>query len=120
MKIYIAHSREFDYINDLYKPIREDSFFSNYEIILPHENSNYHHNRDFYNDIDLLIAECSYSSIGLGIELGFAYDSKKRIYCIHQKDKKVSDSIKVITNNIIEYNSIDEMINIIKEIINNC
>lgn len=37
MKIYIAHSKEIDYINDLYKPLRNDSFFNDYELILPHE-----------------------------------------------------------------------------------
>ena len=37
MKIYIAHSREFDYINKLYKPLKENSFFSNYNLIFPYE-----------------------------------------------------------------------------------
>ena len=119
MKIYIAHSREFDYLNELYKPLRNDAFFNDYELILPHETVDSNNDRYFYNDIDLFIAECSYPSTGLGIELGFAFDSGKEIYCLHKKDKNISGSINVITNNIFEYESIEELVNIIKDIIIN-
>lgn len=119
MKIYIAHSRDFDYLNELYKPLRNDMFFKDYELILPHEQLNSNNKRDFYNDIDLFIAECSYPSTGLGIELAFAFDSGKGIYCLHKKDKKISGSLNVITSNIFEYDTIEEMINIIKNIIIN-
>ncbi len=117
MKIYIAHSRDFDYLNELYKPLRNDIFFKEYELILPHEQQSSNNKREFYNDIDLFIAECSYPSTGLGIELGFAFDSGKQIYCLHKREKKISGSLNVITNNIFEYDTIEEMINIMKDII---
>ena len=117
MKIYIVHSREFDYVKELYQPIKSEPLFANNEIILPHDNDKYQHDRSFYKDIDLVIAEVSYPSIGLGIELGFLYDDNKPIYCMHKTDKKVSGSINVITNNIYEYSNIEEMLRIIQEII---
>lgn len=117
MKIYIAHSRDFDYQNELYLPIKSDKIFKQFNFILPHDNSEYKHNRDFYKNIDLVIAEVSYPSTGLGIELGFMYDNMIPIYCIHRSDKKVSDSIKVITNNIYAYSNLDEMLKTITEII---
>ncbi len=71
MKVYIAHSREFDYKKELYIPLRKSEKLKDNEIILPHERDNtLSHNRDFYKNIDIVIAECSYSSIGLGVELG--------------------------------------------------
>ena len=117
MKIYIAHSRDYDYQNELYLPIKNSDIFKEHEFILPHESNNYKHDRDFYKNIDLVIAEVSFPSTGLGIELGFLYDDNKPIYCIHQTDKKFSGSINVITKNIYGYNSQDEMVEIIKEII---
>ncbi|MBQ3142339.1 MAG: hypothetical protein IJB82_02405 [Bacilli bacterium] len=120
MRVYIAHSRSFDFINNLYKPLRSDFYFDELELILPHEKSlNSSNDRDFYKSIDLFIAECSEVSTGLGIELGFAFDDKKDIFCIYKSGKKISDSIKVITNNIFEYHDKKEMIEIIKSIIKN-
>ena len=117
MKIYIAHSRDIDYVNKLYKPLRNDDFFAKYDLILPHETKRPNNSRDFYSTIDILIAECSEVSTGLGIELGFAYDDNVKIYCIYQNNKKVSSSIKAVTNNFYEYKDVEDMVNIIKQII---
>ena len=120
MRIYIAHSKNMNYIDELYKPLRRDDFLSNYELFLPHECSEISSNsREFYKTMDIFIAECSESAIGLGIELGWAYDDGKKIYCIYKQGKKLSNSVKVITNNIYEYKDSADMINIIKNIINN-
>ena len=121
MRIYIAHSREFDFKNELYVPIRNDEELKEHEFILPHEISDVSSNtRDFYKDIDLLIAECSYPSIGLGIELGWAFDDNTPVYCIHKKGTKVSGSIYAITQNIFEYKDVDEMLEIIEKIAMKC
>ena len=85
MNIYIAHSREFDYVKELYIPIRNDENLNENTIILPHEKNDFSSNtRDFYKNIDLLIAECSYPSTGLGIELGWASDDNIPTYCIYK------------------------------------
>ena len=117
MRIYIAHSRQFDYINKIYQPIRNDNELKKEKIILPHETEDSNNKRVFYDNIDLLIAEVSAPSIGLGIELGFAYDSNIPIYCLYEKGKKYSKSLEVITKNIIEYKSSEDFIKIIKSII---
>ena len=117
MKIYIAHSKSFDYQNELYTPIRNDEALNEHEVILPHEISSTSSNtRDFYKDIDLLIAECSYPATGLGIELGWAFDDNIKIYCIYKKGTKVSGSIYSITKNVFEYKDIDEMLKTIEKI----
>ena len=64
-----------------------------------------------------MIAEVSYPATGMGIELGWAYDDNVPIYCLFQKNMKVSNSLKSITKNIIEYENEKDLLNIIKEII---
>ena len=118
MKIYIAHSKVTDYQNELYAPIRNDEALNEHEVILPHEFSNTSSNtRNFYKDIDLFIAECSYPATGLGIELGWAFDDDAPIYCIHKKGNKVSGSIYAITQNVFEYKDINEMLEIEEKIV---
>ncbi|MBR0428399.1 MAG: hypothetical protein IJK18_09440 [Clostridia bacterium] len=119
MRIYIGHSKKIDYKNELYEPLRKDNFFNNHELILPHEKDEFSSNsREFYKTIDVFIAECSDTATGLGIELGWAFDDNKKIYCIYKKGKKVSGSLKSVTNNFYEYNDLDEMVNVVKLIIN--
>lgn len=120
MKIYIAHSRSFDYQNELYTPIRNNKELNEHEVILPHEFSNNSSNsRDFYKDIDLFIAECSYPATGLGIELGWTFDDNTQIYCIHKEGTKVSDSVYAVTRNVIEYKDTKDMLNCIENTITN-
>ena len=119
MRVYIGHSKKIDNINEIYEPLRKDTFFNNYELILPHEkDKNSSNSREFYKTIDIFIAECSDVATGLGIELGWAYDDNKKIYCIYKKGKKISGSLKSVTNYFYEYNDLDEMVNIVKLIIN--
>lgn len=117
MNIYIAHSSNYDYEKRLYEPIKSDQRLSNYNIILPHEKKNIKNNRNFYRHIDLFIGEISYPSTGLGIELAFAYDSKIPIYCLVEKGKKYSQSVEVVTSNIITYNDTEDFLNKIINII---
>ncbi len=113
MKIYLAHSSNGDYFNNFYKPILEDSELSKI-MVLPHIDEEYIHNRDYYKDFDLVIAEVSIPSIGTGIELGFFYDEKIPIYCIYQDN--YSKSLHAITDKIIKYNNIVDVIkDIVKE-----
>ena len=119
MKIYIAHSKEFDYKNELYIPIRNSEKLRKHEIILPHAiDSNSSNTREFYKDIDIFIAEVSKPGIGLGIELGWAFDENKPIYCIYKSGFNVSRSVYTITKNVYKYKDTSEMLKIIKDIVN--
>ena len=116
MKIYVAHSRGYDYEKELYYPIRQMD--NNNEIILPHENGkNEPHTREFYKELNCIIAECSYPATGLGIELGWAYDDQKPIYCIYKKGSKVSGSLHALTNQFMEYSDSIDLINVVGRII---
>ena len=115
MKIYLGHSREFDYESELYLPIRADAQLKEYEIILPHENGQaFNWGKDFYGTLDLFIAEVSFPATGLGIELGWAYDAGVPIVCIFKAGMKVSSSLRAVTDKFYEYNNAEELCQIIE------
>lgn len=119
MNIYIAHSREFDYQKDLYQPIRSDSELPQADIILPHEpGHDPNHGREFYTNLDLVIAEVSYPATGLGIELGWASDDQVPIYCLYRQDCRPSGSLHAVTDKFYSYATESEMLQIMQQIIN--
>ncbi len=117
MKIYIAHSREFDYEKELYRPIRASEKLTQADIILPHEPGyDNQQDRDFYRHLDLVIAEVSYPATGLGIELGWASDSSIPIVCLFQAGKKYSSSLKAVTSEFHEYHDSSELVSIVSNL----
>lgn len=110
MKIYIGHSTDYDFKNELYKPLIKSKLNKKHTLVLPHEKSSKLFNsKDFLkNKAELMIAEVSNKSLGVGIELGWANLNNVKIICIYKKDTQLSSSLKAISNNFIEYsNSID-------------
>jgi nucleoside 2-deoxyribosyltransferase len=71
---------------------------------------------------DLFVAECSYPSTGLGLEIGLALAANKPILVIAKKDAKVSRMILGIdssTISFLRYQNIKEAIPAIQEKISN-
>lgn len=118
MKIYFAHSRDFNYEQDLYRPLRECSELPQSDLIFPHEPGyNNQQTREFYHDLNLMIAEVSYPATGMGIELGWAYDSKVPIVCIAARNAKTSSSLKCLTDQFYYYGDQTELVEVIKQIL---
>jgi len=119
MKIYIGHSKELNFRDELYIPIRESRFNLEHEIILPHEiyqQANNFITKDIIKTCDLMIAEVSFSATGLGIELGWANSFGCPIVCIYRKDSKIAGSLKVICTEFIEYTDKNDLIEKISHI----
>ncbi len=110
MKIYVSHSRSFDFENELYKPIRASVLNTEHEFFLPHENGQSINTKEVLQDCDLILAEVSFPSTGQGIELGWANMLNKRIVCISRKASEVSGSLKYITDNFITYSDKDDLV----------
>lgn len=121
MRIYVAHPTNLDYENNIYIPLRSDSFFNQHELILPHESpGNIHNSREDYKNVDLVIAECSQPSTGMGIELGWFYDENKPIFCFYQAGTKPSSAINVVAKTIVEYSDTEDFVDKVKETIADC
>lgn len=113
MKIYITHSRNFDYKEELYKPLKDSHLARLHSFIFPHDNSNKPYNsKDIIlnKKCDLVLAEVSYPSTGQGIELGWANINTIPIVCIYKKGAKYSHSLGVVCSTFIEYTNSDDMV----------
>jgi nucleoside 2-deoxyribosyltransferase len=104
MKIYIAHSKSFDYQTELYQPIKASPLFSQHEFIFPHETDMFINSKAIIKQCDLVIAEVSFPTIGEGIELGWADDAKIPVVCIYRENAKISQSLNTITSIQLPYN----------------
>jgi len=111
MKIYVAHSNSFDYKKELYEPIRKSDINNKYEIILPHEVTTEQFNsKRVLKKCNLVIAEVSYPSTGQGIELGWANMYDVPIVCYYKKGTKPSGALKVVSDEIFQYDSPKDLI----------
>ena len=120
MKIYISHSNKYDYINKIYNPIQNSNLIQSNIFFLPHKDK-FVNTKEIISNSDLVIAEVSLPATGQGIELGWANYASVPILCIYEKGAEISSSLKFITNDFIEYEGIDDMINkISKYICQNC
>lgn len=120
MNIYVGHSNGFDFKNELYIPLRQDRLNLEHTFFLPHEKSSaLFSSQKFFKTgrVDLFIAEVSYPSTGLGIELGWASIYSIPIVCIYKQNHKYSNSISAVTDKIIEYTS-NNLPDVLKSIIN--
>ena len=117
MKVYIGHSREFDYKKELYDPIISSNIFQNEDVIFPHLTDKSFDSSKMIEESDLFIAEVSYPSLGLGIEIGRAETKNKKILCIYKESVKMPSSLKYINSDNFCYENEDDMINKLEEYI---
>jgi len=114
MIIYVAHASSFDFKKELYEPLRSSELYKQYEFVLPHLQSNSPFNsKEFLRSCDLVIAEVSFPSTGMGIELGWADMIGVPVFCIYRKGSKVSSSLEMVKTSRQEYKNADDMLKII-------
>lgn len=110
MNIFVSHSSNFDFKNELYIPLRKSELNNLHTIFLPHEKETDLVTKDIIKTSDIVIAEVSFPSTGQGIELGWANVYQIPIICIYKKDSKISSSLNKITNQFIVYENSEDMI----------
>jgi len=111
MNIYISHcGGNYDYENELYKPIKESGLAEVHHFFLPHEPQNI--DTDAVTELkhtDILVAEASFPSTGQGIELAQAKAAGVPIVCFYRTGAKTSSSLRFVTDKIIEYTDISDL-----------
>jgi hypothetical protein len=120
MNIYISHSTHYDFKRKLYKPIKESGITQEFDVIFPHEDS-----EEIFDirgalergEIDLIIADITYPSTGQGIELAWAHSYGVPIECIFLVDSYVSPTLQLLTNKQFDYETEEDMIDMIKVIL---
>lgn len=110
MIIYFIHATCFDYITHFYEPIKTIDRLKHYSLIFPHEKSQHGiKSKNIIQQADLVIAEVSYSSIGVGIELGWADLFNKKIISLSQINMSVSSSLQFINTSHYQYIDNDDL-----------
>lgn len=119
MKIYVGHPSSINYQKNLYEPLRSSSLTNENKIILPHEESDeLFDSRSFLEkECDIIIAEVSEPSTGLGIELGWADMYDVPIHCIHMEQSSYSSALTEVADKIYAYRNSDELVEIVEKII---
>jgi len=83
-------------------------------LVFPHDcGDGVQDSRSIIQSCDLVVAEVSYPSTGMGIELGWANACGKAVIAVHKQDIKPSASLNVITDRIYSYSSPDDLVNIV-------
>ena len=135
MKIYVSGSmyggqQKIDTYKKLVDKLEEYGEVLTRQIADPKaiENEKYQKDEDIYNDLenklekaDILIAEVSVPSIGVGYEIGYASKLNKKIIAIYDKNylDKVTTMIRGNKSiKIIPYKDINEILDNIKDILN--
>lgn len=117
LNIYAAHASSLDYQTEFYKPLKDSTIAKQHKITFPHETSEeqFDSYTFFHTDCDLVIAEASHPSTGLGIELGWAYDADIPIICVHRDTTNPTNALTAVTNMVYSYSSPENMITILKD-----
>jgi len=114
-QLYVTHSKNFDFKNQLYYPIRNSSLNTKFRIALPHEFSDSpFSSKKFISSCYKILAEVSFPSTGQGIELGWADAYSIPIICFYRTGSKPAGSLKTIADIFLEYSSPEEMINLLE------
>ena len=120
MNIYVAHSKSFDYQNNLYIPIKNSFLSKKHNFILPHLDSSLTYNsKELFEDkkCNLVLAEVSNPAIWLWIELWWANIFGIKIVCIYKSWIKLSNSLKVVSKDFLEYKNNYDLINLLSKIL---
>lgn len=122
MKIYVGHSgKKSSYKKELYEPLRNSSLSKQHNLTFPYEFEEKPFNsKEFLRSCDLMIAEVSHPSTGLGMELGWASIYGVPIVCVYKRGSKLSRSLKVLTDKFVEYSGSEELISGVKNILPKC
>ena len=120
MKIYIGHARTANssFKQELYEPIKKSAVNGLHEVVLPGDRDLNFDSKEFLKSCDLMFADVSVPSTGLGMEIGWAVLYGIPIYCIYRKGSKISNSLKFVTSNFFEYSTKEDLVNYIEQIIN--
>ena len=110
MKIFVSHSNKTDYVEELYIPIRSSDLDGRHEFFLPHESEQSINTKEEIQSSDLLLAEVSFPATGSGIEIGWADAAHIPLVFIYKEGAKVSNSVRHLTDQIIEYSSTTDLI----------
>lgn len=114
MKIYVAHASGWDYETQLYDILAKAEL--GVELVFPHRDQTIMaHSKPIIETCDLLLAEVSRPSTGLGIELAWAHAASIPILAVHQASLTPSAAIHAVTKNIHAYVNVYTLVTLVRD-----
>lgn len=116
MKIYVGHPTDFDFEEELYRPLKESSIAEEHELVFPHDSGDFFESKRFLRDeCDLFVAEVSRASTGLGIELGWAEEFGVPVLCVYREGAEPSSAVGTVTSEIRVYSDVEELTRVVRD-----
>ncbi|MFA7319396.1 MAG: hypothetical protein WC022_02255 [Parcubacteria group bacterium] len=106
-KIYVAHASNYsDFKETLYSPLKT---LKDFEFIFPYEKEGeMESTKGIIKDCDLFIGDVSFQKLGTGIEIGWADSFDVPILLVYKKGSSLSRSLNIVTDNFLEYDSVED------------
>lgn len=119
LQIYLGHSTGYDYQSRLYLPIKNSELWHMHQFILPHDaQTEPIHSKKSIAHCNMMLAEVSYPSTGLGIELGWANELERPILCMYQEGHEPSKSLQLVCKHFICYSDEKSLVQRLTDYIN--
>ncbi|AJD93485.1 hypothetical protein JMA_41680 (plasmid) [Jeotgalibacillus malaysiensis] len=116
MNIYVGHSKQMNYKEELYPVLKKIGDEMGVRFILPHDESlELYPSKEVLPTCDYMLADISLPALGLGIEIGWANMMDIPVFFIHKSDSELSHSVKAVSQNIRQYDSIDDLESVVRE-----
>jgi hypothetical protein len=116
MKIFVSHSTKSNFEDELYKPLRDSELAAENEFVFPHETGAQIVIKDVIRDCDLVIAECTQTDFEQGLELGWANGAYVTTVCFYKTGTQIPESLHAVSENVIAYDSVDSILQKIKDV----
>lgn len=114
MRIFIAHAGSYDFEKELYEPLKNSSLARNHELFLPHDGGRNINTKPNVDASDLLIADTTFPSTGMGIEIGWAIAAGIPVWCVHKDDAKASSWLRFVAQKIFSYRTKEELVSLLE------
>lgn len=109
MKIFVSHSTNFDFQNELYTPLKNSDLAKIHEFVFPHDAGAEINIKDVIRDCDMVVAEVTQTSFEQGLELGWANGAYVTTVCFYKPGTQISSSLNSVSEYLFEYDSIETM-----------
>jgi hypothetical protein len=120
MNIYIAHSTSINFTDELYLPLQKSILNKEHNLVFPHEKLDTPFSSKNYinNEADVVVAEVSAASMGMGIELGWANVYNTPVICIYKAGTQISQSLLMVADNFVEYTDNEDLVLGLTDVLN--
>jgi nucleoside 2-deoxyribosyltransferase len=118
MKIFFAHSSAYDFVNELYTPLKTSAALQKHELVLPMDDGCQGKSREEVKSCDILIAEVSLPSTGQGMEIGWADAMSIPIFTLAKEGSSPSKALRYVTDKIHVYTDSQSLVVTVEDIIN--